>query len=127
MRKIHLFWICAAVLISLSCAKAPETAATMRSNHDSTPVEKQLNPAIRYGGGNGLSLETAVSILNAKGEDDGVRSEYHWIAVHHPDWKVRGQALLQGKHGIYDKIICVRPDGKTVDIYFDISRFFGKW
>ncbi len=127
MREIHLFLLCVAVLMAFSCTKERETVATMHPAGDSVPVSRQLNSGIRYGGGDGFSLKTAIVILNAKGEDNGVRPEYHWIAAHYPDWKVRGQVLLRGEHGIYDKIICVWPDGKTIDIYFNISRFFGKW
>ncbi len=127
MKKSHAFPVIAGMLLLIACAKKPKVMATMQGEADRAPRMGQLNSAIEYGGGDGLSLKTAVVILHAKGEDDGVRSEYNWIARHHPNWKVRGQVLLQGKQGIFDKIICVSPDGKTVDVYFDISGFFGKW
>ncbi len=127
MKQTHFLLFISMLLLLTACAKHPETVATMGEGPDRGPVAGQKNNAIHYGGGNGLSMETAIVIQNAKGEDDGVRAEYHWISVHHPDWKTRGQALLQGGNGIYDKIVCVKPDGKTVDIFFDISGFFGKW
>ena len=127
MKKFYLTVAIAGVLLLCACARQPETMATMSGGRDRAPVAGQENPGIQYGGGDGLSLATAVVILHAKGESDGVRAEYHWIATHYPDWKVRGQALLQGKKGIYDKIVCVKPDGKTVDIFFEISGFFGKF
>ncbi len=127
MKKFHIAFAVAGILILLACAKQPQTTASMSDGPDRTPAASRKNPGIVYGGGNGFSMETAVAILHAKGETDGVRAEYHWISVHYPNWKVRSQALLQEKHGFYDKIVCVKPDGKTVGIFFDISEFFGKW
>ena len=127
MKIFHLTLAIAGVLLLSACARQPETIATTRGSRDIAPVAGQQNPGIQYGGGDGLSIATAVVILHAKGEDDGVRAEYHWIATHHPGWKTQGQALLQGKKGLYDKIICVKPDGKTVNVFFEISGFFGKY
>jgi len=127
MKIFHLTLAIAGILLLSACARQPETMATTRGSRDIAPVAGQQNPGIQYGGGDGLSMATAVVILHAKGEDDGVRAEYNWIAIHHPDWKTRGQALLQGKTGIYDQIICVKPNGKTVNVFFEISGFFGKY
>ncbi len=128
MKQTHFLLFISMLLLLTACAKQPETVATLSVGGNQTPASSgQINPGIEYGGGDGLTMTTAVVILHAKGEKEGVRAEYHWISVHHPDWKTRGQALLQGGNGIYDKIVCVKPDGKTVDIFFDISGFFGKW
>ena len=127
MKIFHLTLAIAGILLLSACVRQPETIATFSGDSDHTPAIGQKNTGIRYGGGDGLSIATAVVILHAKGEDDGVRAEYNWIAIHHPDWKTRGQALLQGKTGIYDQIICVKPNGKTVDVFFEISGFFGKY
>lgn len=127
MKKIGVIFAVAGILLLSACARQPEIMATTSGGSDHVPAIGQKNPGIRYGGGDGLSMSDAVVILNAKGEDDGVRAEYHWIATHHPGWKTRGQALLQGKSGLYDQIICVKPDGKTVNVFFEISGFFGKY
>ena len=127
MKQTHFLLFISILLLLTACAKQPETVATLSVGGNQTPASEQINSGIEYGGGDGLTIPTAVVILHAKGEKEGVRAEYHWISVHHPDWKTRGQVLLQGENGIYDKIVCVKPDGKTVDIFFDISGFFGKW
>src|SRR3954463_4660399 len=47
--------------------------------------------------------DVAFKIGGARGEADGVASEYQGLALTHPGWSRDSQALLQGKNGrIYD-------------------------
>ena len=77
------------------------------------------------GTGIGESFETAV-IIKEKSETKGVSAEYKWINKHYPSAKVISQSLSFHDKKPYD-IIKIRYKGKTKDVYFDISNFFGKF
>lgn len=68
----------------------------------------------------GLTIERAVK---AKSVD----FEYAWVEQHYPGSRVTGQVLLTRKRIPYDKLEVVSIDGKKIELYFDISSFFGKW
>ena len=86
---------------------------------------KPFNPAIRYVGGDGSSIASAILIKGAHGEYDGVRSEYDWIAMNLPGWKSTDQALLTEGARVYDALT-LRKAGATKVVYFDITEYFGK-
>ena len=72
----------------------------------------------------GSSMARAVKIH----ENDtmrGIAAENAWLAEHLPQYRKTGQALLQDKAGIYDKITLQSPSGDTREVYFEISDFFG--
>lgn len=73
----------------------------------------------------GSSMARAVKIY----ENDtmrGIAAENAWLAEHLPQYRKTGQALLQDKAGIYDKITLQSPSGDTREVYFEISEFFGR-
>ena len=82
--------------------------------------------AIVFAGGDGSSIEQAVLIRNAKGEEEGVAAESHWVRTVHPGWRKGDQALLSDKGRSYDRIEYRTPKGETKTLYFDITDFFGK-
>jgi hypothetical protein len=77
-------------------------------------------------GQDGSSYEKAVFITETS-ESKGVHAEYDWIAKKYPGYKTRGQALSNYKSKPYDIIHITTADGKDMDIYFDISNFYGKF
>ena len=79
-----------------------------------------------YGGGDGLSPQTAVVIQGASDERAGIRAEYAWIAAHFPGAKRQGQRLVSSGGKPQDAIDLVTPSGEHKTVYFDISGFFGK-
>jgi hypothetical protein len=74
----------------------------------------------------GKSFETAVVITETH-ERQGVDAEYAWIKVKYPGAKTQGQALSSHDKKPYDIIHIVTAEGTKLDIYFDISSFFGKF
>jgi len=93
------------------------------------PAEKPqpTKPArISYEGGDGSSFEKAVIIKGAT-EETGVHEEYEWVAKHYPDYKRRKQSLSSQNGKRYDVLGITTKDGKDLDVYFDISDFFGKF
>jgi hypothetical protein len=102
------------------------------------PAPKQAKPSrptevpgtsIRFTGGDGSSLESAIVIEGAKGEMDGVRSEYQYLEMllGQPKvaWTMVQQALLQKDGKKYDRLD-VDHGGKKESYYFDITGYFGK-
>jgi hypothetical protein len=80
---------------------------------------------IVFKGGDGNSLAQAVLIMGAEGETDGVAAEYAWLDQHYPGYIPGDQALVQQGDRLYD-ILTIRWKGKTLELYFDITTFFGK-
>jgi hypothetical protein len=81
---------------------------------------------ITFGGGDGQTAATAITIVGAAGESDGVQSEYDWIAANRPGAAVKGQALVQDGARFLDVITLV-TNGKEEELFFDITAFFGKY
>ena len=67
----------------------------------------------------GLSFETAVIAKS-------VSFEYEWLRKNYPGSQPQMQMLSKQKNKPYDIITILTKSGETKDIYFDISRFYGK-
>ena len=84
------------------------------------------NDTISRGKQDGLSYNTAV-IIKEKSESLGVKAEYAWIKEHYPNYRVKKQALVEQNKRPYDIIIITLSNETDVDLYFDISNFYGSW
>ena len=84
------------------------------------------NETISSGKQDGLSYNTAV-IIKEKSEHLGIKAEYAWIKEHYPNYKFKKQALVRQNEKPYDIITITLSDGTDLDLYFDISNFFGSW
>ena len=82
---------------------------------------------LRYEGGDGSSMEKAVVIKGAKDTSAGVRAEYDWVAKKFPGYQRKQQSLQANGGKRYDVLTIVTKQGKEVDVYFDITEFFGKF
>jgi hypothetical protein len=85
------------------------------------------SPKVRFSGGDGLTLDSAVVIIGAPSEAVGARAEYSYLAAHFPGSKVNRQALLSQNGKSYDRLDITTADGTEKTIFFDISGFFGKF
>ena len=81
---------------------------------------------ISFAGGDGRSMQTAILIVGASCESDGVDSEYAWVAANRPGATVQGQALLQDGDRVFDQLNLL-VDGTPETVFFDITDFFGKF
>jgi hypothetical protein len=106
MRKILI----GAALAGLICAPGAAEAAVRLKPITYCPV------AANY----------AFKITGAKGEYDGVASEYQWLARSLPGWKRDEQALISDKKGRSFDLLMVSKSRKKQVICFDITSFFGK-
>ena len=68
----------------------------------------------------GSTYETAVIAKS-------IQFEYQWIAQNYPGSKVVMQSLHNHKNKPFDVLTIETEGGIQKDIYFDISRFFGKY
>ena len=75
-------------------------------------------------GGNGNSLESAITILGASNNLDGISAEYKIIGK---EWKLVRQELHEKGDYKYDRLIIQNEQGFVTEIWFDITDFYGKW
>jgi len=85
---------------------------------------------MQYKGGDGLSKEKAVIILDANNEFEGVDSEYLWLEEKYGQenvkWKMIDQTLLDEGDKQFDLLKIKFSNGNTKEFWFDITEFFGK-
>ena len=74
----------------------------------------------------GSSFEKAI-IIKERNETAGVDAEYSWLRQNYPGYKSEGQSLIHHRRIPYDIIDIVTATGDKKSIYFNISRFFGKF
>ena len=74
----------------------------------------------------GSSFEKAIVIDETK-EKPGVDAEYAWIKENYPGSKLNGQTLSNYKKEPFDIIDILTIDGQSKRIYFNISKFYGKF
>lgn len=112
-------------ILSLALAAGTLSAAPLASAK--APVQhgkaKASRPAAQKA--DGSSMARAVKI-HENDTERGIAAENAWIAEHLPQYRKTGQALLQDKSGIYDRITVRSAAGDTREIYFEISEFFGR-
>jgi hypothetical protein len=106
-------------LFSLACVAALTAACTTTDS----PV---TGSGIRFSGWNGESMQQAVVILGAQGENDGIAAEHQWVKEKLPGWSFSDQELVTNTKA-FDVITLRSSDGSERRVYFDISKFFGKF
>jgi hypothetical protein len=96
------------------------TLVSCATSNSTTP------PTSAAGTGTGSSYTTAI-VVPATNEITGVQWEYAYIRSHYPGSKFMYQAL--DSHGAkpYDLMTFKTADGKQHTLYFDISRYFGRY
>jgi hypothetical protein len=77
-------------------------------------------------GGDGSSFEKAV-IINELHEKEGIEAENTWLKAHYPYCTNNGQTLENNGKKPYDILTITTRDNKTISVYFDISKFYGKF
>ena len=74
----------------------------------------------------GSSFEKAI-VINETSERTGVGDEYAWIRTNYPNSRNNGQALAYHEKTPYDILHITTADGRAISVYFDISKFYGKF
>lgn len=123
--KIILLSILSIVLFS--CGSKKSVATTNQNTSTSTIT---VSNGVKISGGDGSSYKNAL-IVQAKNSTDGIRSEYLYLDKKYgqrgKDWHFIQQSLSH-KEGIpYDVLKIKTANGKTLNVYFNIKSFFGKF
>jgi len=78
----------------------------------------------------GESYETAVKFIGIKSENEGVKAEYEYLAERYGiprlQWTKLKQTCIPHNDKRYDIIKIKLLDDSIVEIYFDITEWFGK-
>ena len=74
----------------------------------------------------GSSFEKAI-LINESSENAGIRAEYEWLRKNYPGYKLQLQSLSNYKKVPYDILEIITSTGEKKSIYFNISKFFGKF
>jgi hypothetical protein len=84
---------------------------------------------ITFSNNNGQSIEDAIIIDYAQGEEDGEASEYYFLQEKFGqidvDWFLESQELVTEEKRFYDKMNIELADKTRATVYFDITEFFG--
>lgn len=96
-----------------------------------SPAKKVANNAngsgtVSVSDRDGSSFEKAI-IINDRNETSGVAAEYAWLRKNYPGYRSKGQSLNFNNKKPYDLITIQTAEGVEKVIYFDISKFFGKF
>src|ERR1041385_2569073 len=83
-------------------------------------------PTTASASGAGSSYATAI-VVPATTEMAGVQWEYAYIRSHYPGSKFMYQALDSHRAKPYDIMTFKTADGKQRTLYFEISRYFGRY
>ena len=70
-------------------------------------------------GKSGFSPDEAIVV-------NSIPEEYQWMQQNYPGYTPEMQALQFIDEIAYDVLTWSNPNGETVSIYFDISRFYGE-
>ena len=108
--------------------RKPETE-NRKPNNPCCPI---FNGAlmVEYSGGDGSSKEKAIIITGAANSMEGIAAEYQYLADKYgargTGWNLEMQSLMQDKGKSYDLMRILLKDGTKIDLFFDITEFFGK-
>ena len=101
-----------------SCSSTKKTTITAPGASGTTNVVSSSN--------DGSSYEKAI-FIDKSNESDGVAEEYKWLREHYPGYTLIEQSLQHKDQKSYDVMHIKTKEGDEKHIYFDITKFFGKF
>ena len=104
------------IVIIYSCSSTKKSFDS--TSREELSTEKDMNE--RSSSKDGSSVEEAIVVNN-------IDEEYEYVRKVCPECQFTMQALIFIKKKPYDVLSFKKDNGETVDYYFDISKFFGKW
>lgn len=76
--------------------------------------------------GDGSDYTKAI-VISANNESAGVAKEYEWLKTNYPGSQVISQGLGEKNGKPFDVFKIKTASGEEKSVYFDISRYFGKF
>jgi hypothetical protein len=109
------------ILIAGACAVSP-LLTDVKKPEPAPPSSAAVAPAkpADAKARDGSSYEKAIVAKS-------VEAEYEWLKKNHPGYRMRMQALRKEGGKPFDVLSITTKDGKELDVFFDISSFFGKY
>lgn len=101
---LYLSFLTLAIALLSACASGKASSSAIQAVHEM----------------DGSSFEKAIPVKS-------IDEEYDWVAGHYPGSKFLGQTLVFKDKKPFDRLRIVLSDGSEKDVYFDISKFFGKF
>jgi len=121
-----VFCLFAAVLALSACdAPQPQTVTGVTLGQTGRTGSAAGSQGIQFLGGDGSSLDQALLVHGARGEIDGVQSEYDWLAANRPGWRAMSQELIVRGNRQYD-LLHIAKGSQKADLFFDITEYYGK-
>ena len=103
-------------------------------NENATPSKKVIlqKGGIKLIGGSGNSINDAILITGAKDEKSGVDAENYLFeksfGKKNIDWKVLRHKVINKGDRVYELLwVQTKSPERKLEVYFDITEFFGKW
>ena len=124
MNKV--LWSLVASIIFYACSSSKKTNTSQPDTVNSAVPVNDTTISTSKTVRDGSSYENAI-IINENKESAGVAKEYQWIRENYPGSSPAGQALQHVKGRSYDIITIKTSNGIEKKLYFDITKFFGKW
>lgn len=110
--------ITAFIITCLFAKVHAQTADTAKVKRDTASIKNIT--------ADGFSYDGAI-VITEKTERTGTPAEYAWIRTNYPNSKVTSQSLNYHNKKPYDILHIINSEGVALNIYFDISNFFGKF
>lgn len=113
MKKFGFLVLC--LLLLFGCSTSKSTSSGHASQGTAVAATRD-----------GSTYEKAVIIME-KSEMTGTAAEYKWLKEHYPGYSMQMQSLTHYKNKPYDILQVTTTAGIRIEVFFDISNFFGKF
>ncbi|MFA6019962.1 MAG: tetratricopeptide repeat protein [Rhodospirillales bacterium] len=80
---------------------------------------------VRFEGGFGDGMETAVRIQGPEGKQDGAAIQRRFVETFFPGWQNYKQSLLSQDSKHIDAYEMTGPNGERETVYFDVTNWYG--
>ncbi|MFW9866784.1 MAG: hypothetical protein ACFFEN_11885 [Candidatus Thorarchaeota archaeon] len=81
---------------------------------------------MKISGGDGSTIDKAIIISDCN-NTEGVHQEYVEVRKRFGEYRLIRQVLLEQGDKMYDKLELELKNGEKIELYFDITPFFGKY
>jgi hypothetical protein len=98
---------------------SPDPGSSYNSVHDGEKAQAT------FSGGDGSSIKNAV-VINASGEEPGIRAAYIWSHEHYPHSRLLHEGVDNDGDRFYFEMNIVTSEGKPHTNFFEITSCFGQ-
>ncbi|UCG01964.1 MAG: hypothetical protein JSW11_20495 [Candidatus Heimdallarchaeota archaeon] len=85
---------------------------------------------VSYSAHDGSTIENAIIISDVHDHFEGINAEYLYLenkfGKRGVEWQLLKQELLNENQNVYDRLIIQLSDKAVINVYFNLTEFFGK-